>query len=727
MNYILSAAVALAASGVPVFPCRRDKSPACRGGFTAATTDPAEVRKLFSVSSAELIGVPTGKVSGIDAIDVDPRHGGNVWYDLHWDKLFTRIHNTRSGGQHVLFRHANGVGCSTSRVAPGIDVRGDGGYICWWPAAGFPLALEVHLDALSEWPAWALSEALGKAAPRVSSPDLAGNLADVASAMRAIPNRGPSNWDHWNTVGLALFAATKGSDDGHELWHEWSERHEYYDSDATDARWDHFCTSPPNKIGAGSIYHWASQADPSWHRPSAAPTGGKEFGPLAPLPERAFQRGNRHFPLNQDGAALAFVAEHGSRLRYCHQFGCWLKWTGAIWQRDQSDLAFEWARELSREMADDSVRKEFAKVSHASAVERFARSDRDMVVDADDLDRDPMLLGTPGGTVDLRTGTLLPARPNDLITQAVAVAPAESACCPTWLRFLHEATGGDADLVGFLQRFGGYTLTGDTREHALMFIHGDGGNGKSVWLNTLAGIMGSYAKTAALDALTATKSERHPTDVAMLHGARLVSASETEEGRSWAEAKVKALTGGDPITARFMRQDFFTFKPRFKLIVIGNHQPALDNPDAASKRRFNIVPFVHKPDTPDKQLEDRLRREWPGILRWLITGCLAWQQDGLRPPQVVTDATAKYFTEQDRVGQWIDQFCDLGGRGLNAPSSELFSSWSFYAHSVGEKPNTSKWLVDALRRHGCEIGKIKGVRSVEGIRLRPVNSTGGLS
>lgn len=293
---------------------------------------------------------------------------------------------------------------------------------------------------------------------------------------------------------------------------------------------------------------------PTWQRPSAAPTGGVEFDPLTPLlPESAFQRGNQHFALNQDGAALAFVAEYSNSLHYCHQFGCWLKWTGSIWERDHTDLAFEWARKLSRDMADDSVRREFSKVAHASAVERFARSDRDMVVEADDLDRDAFMLGTPDGTVDLRTGDLLPARPDDLITQSAAVAPAETADCPTWLRFLNEATGGDDALVGFLQRFGGYTLTGDTREHALLFVHGAGGNGKSVWLNTLTGIMGAYAKTAAMDTLTASKSERHPTDMAMLHGARLVLASETEE---WAESKIKALTGGDPVTARFMREDF---------------------------------------------------------------------------------------------------------------------------------------------------------------------------
>jgi putative DNA primase/helicase len=180
-------------------------------------------------------------------------------------------------------------------------------------------------------------------------------------------------------------------------------------------------------------------------------------------------------------------------------------------------------------------------------------------------------------------------------------------------------------------------------------------------------------------------------------------------------------SGHGPVHARRL----FTYTPKFKLVVIGNHQPALDNPDDATKRRFNIVPFVHKPETPDRQLETKLRTEWPGILRWLIDGCLSWQCGGMVRPQVVTDATAKYFSEQDRVAQWIEEFCELGGRAFNAPSSQIFSSWSCYAHSVGEKPNTSKWLTDALRRHRCEVGKVKGVRSIEGIRFKPGQAAGG--
>ena len=151
----------------------------------------------------------------------------------------------------------------------------------------------------------------------------------------------------------------------------------------------------------------------------------------------------------------------------------------------------------------------------------------------------------------------------------------------------------------------------------------------------------------------------------MLRGARLVSATETEEGRAWAESRIKQLTGGDPISARFMRQDFFTYVPTFKLVFIGNHKPALRNVDDAARRRFNIVPFLHKPPTPDQHLEQKLRAEWPAILRWMIDGCLAWQRDGLVRPAIVAAATEEYFSEQDILRQWVEECCEIGRRNLS--------------------------------------------------------------
>ena len=251
------------------------------------------------------------------------------------------------------------------------------------------------------------------------------------------------------------------------------------------------------------------------------------------------------------------------------------------------------------------------------------------------------------------------------------------------------------------------------------FEDGGGGNGKSVFQNTIAGILNDYAATAAMDTFTASNSDRHPTDLAMLRGARMVTASETEVGRSWAEARIKQMTGGDPITAHFMRRDNFTYQPQFKLLLIGNHQPSLRNVDDAVQRRFNIVPFIHKPVAPDRDLEAKLRAEWPGILRWMIEGCLMWQKSGLVRPQVVLDATEEYFAEQDSVRQWIEDKCDTGKGTLSDTSANLFRSWSAWANANGEKPGSNKWFSSILEKQGFKKQRGNKGRRFMGIEAKP--------
>jgi putative DNA primase/helicase len=412
----------------------------------------------------------------------------------------------------------------------------------------------------------------------------------------------------------------------------------------------------------------------------------------------------------EDSVALDFAREHSGAFKYDHTRGRWLIWRGTSWRPDETGEVFERVRLHTRTLApeaDSKRRRSLERRAFIAAVENLARTDRVFATTADQFDRDPFLLGTPGGTVSLTTGDLRPARPADAITRETAVAPAETADCPAWLSFLDEATAGDGELIRFLQQWAGYCLTGTTREHALLFIYGPGGNGKSVLLEGLSHALGDYAVTAPMDALTASIGDRHPTDLAMLQGARLVSASETEEGRAWAESRIKQLTGGDTITARFMKQDFFSYVPQFKLTVVGNHKPALRNVDEAARRRFNIVPFTVKPARPDPELPARLRAEAPGILRWAIDGCLDWQAHGLVRPRVVREATAEYFEAQDLVSQWLEECCRVepGNEYLTATPTELFSSWSQFATAAGERPGTQKALADALNKRGLTNGR----------------------
>ena len=443
---------------------------------------------------------------------------------------------------------------------------------------------------------------------------------------------------------------------------------------------------------------------------------------IAELRPRNERRSNEI--VTEDSAAQRFAVLYADRLRFCHDAGAWFEWNGAIWRQNRTGLAFQWARELARTLAaeePDRVRYVSSKTSFAGGVERFARGEREIAVTSDNWDCSPYLLGTPAGTIDLRTGHLGQANPRDGITKSTAVAPSITTSCPLWLRFLDETTGNDLGLIRFLQQFLGYSLTGDVKEHALLFGYGPGGNGKSVLLNTAACIMADYATTAAMDTFAASSGDKHPTELAMLRGSRLVTASETEEGRAWAEARIKQITGGDRITARFMRRDFFTFSPTFKLFIVGNHKPVLRNVDDAARRRFCIVPFTRKPERPDRDLEAKLKDEWPGILRWMIDGCLDWQRNGLVRPQCVLDATAEYFGAQDVVGQFLDEECDCepGNTWKTATTGELFTAWTAYAKAAGEVPGTQRSFSDILQRRGFERMRVNKGRVYRGIRLKP--------
>jgi putative DNA primase/helicase len=432
--------------------------------------------------------------------------------------------------------------------------------------------------------------------------------------------------------------------------------------------------------------------------------------------------------------ALRFAERHADRLRYVAAWRKWIIWDGTCWRFDDTLHAFDLVRRACREVANEcgkpKIAVAIASAKTVAAVERLAKSDRRIAATTDQWDADPWLLNTPGGVIDLHNGDMRPQRSGDYMTKVTGVAPDRGCSIATWLRFLDRATGGDSALVAFLQRIAGYSLTGSTQEHALFFLYGTGANGKSTFLNALTGCLGDYQRTSAIETFTATTSDRHPTDLAGLRGARLVTAVETEEGRRWAESKIKSLTGGDPISARFMRQDFFEFTPAFKLVIAGNHRPGLRSVDEAIRRRFQLVPFtVTIPlEERDQTLPERLKAEWPGILAWAIDGCLAWQAGGLASPDAVQTATAAYVEAEDALAAWIE---DAGERDVNAweASAVLFRSWKQWAERVGEYVGSLRKFSQRLEERGDSVGMRKGrdavgQRGFYGLRISRADSTG---
>lgn len=236
-------------------------------------------------------------------------------------------------------------------------------------------------------------------------------------------------------------------------------------------------------------------------------------------------------------------------------------------------------------------------------------------------------------------------------------------------------------------------------------------------MNTLSKLMGDYCRIVPMETFTASNSDRHPTDIAMLHGARMACAVETEEGRAWAETRIKTLTGGDKVSARFMRQDFFEFTPQFKLMLIGNHKPILRDVGESTRRRFNMVELNYQPLVKDLELESKLKKEWPEILRWMIDGCLKWQKNGLQRPGVVRNATEQYFTEQDVVSRWIGDECETG-KNLSETFPRLFASWQEHATINGDQVGNSKWFSSQLERLGCT--KIKDAFGIRGRGFRGI-------
>ena len=323
-------------------------------------------------------------------------------------------------------------------------------------------------------------------------------------------------------------------------------------------------------------------------------------------------------------------------------------------------------------------------------------------------------------TVDLRTGQTYAPQREDYCTKAAPCEPGGE--CPQWWEFLERVTDGNCELESYLQRVVGYCLTGLTSEHVLFFLYGTGANGKTVFINTVAGMMGDYAITAPMQMFLASPVERHPTELAMLRGARLVVASETEDGRRWSEAKIKALTGGDRIAARFMRQDFFEFTPQFKLMIAGNHKPSLRSVDEAIRRRIHLIPFTVTipPQQRDHQLSDKLRAEWPGILSWAIEGCLEWQQTGLAPPQIVRAATDDYLAEEDALKLWLEDCAETAAEWAFERKANLFASWKAWAERAGEFVGTQKRLSQSLEGRGFEAAREPGTgqRGFAGIRLK---------
>jgi putative DNA primase/helicase len=405
-----------------------------------------------------------------------------------------------------------------------------------------------------------------------------------------------------------------------------------------------------------------------------------------------------NFHLTELGNAERIVYYHGENLRFCNELE-WLIWNGKQWQEDTKrsieSIAAKSLRKLYAESAaeQDPYRKkqlkDWAKKCEKRSIRINSISDvKPMVsVRKKDFDSHKYLFNCENGVINLKTGELKSHERDLLLTKISPIAYNKNAKCPNWIAFLESiflTVEGkpDYEIIEFLQRAIGYSLTGVTKEQVMFFLFGNGRNGKSTFINTIQDLLGDYGRQTNSDTFLKKKNDSGiNNDVARLDGARFVSAVESEEGQQLSEALVKQITGGEKMSARFLRQEYFEFTPEFKVFFTTNHKPIVKGSDEGIWRRIKLIPFtVTIPkDKIDYDLPDKLAKEMPGILNWAVDGCLKWQAEGLGEAKAVMQATEDYRQDMDILGPFIDENCAVYSTARIEAKTiyENYTKWCF--------------------------------------------------
>ena len=552
---------------------------------------------------------------------------------------------------------------------------------------------------------------------------IAPSIANVVAAVGLIPNTNEHfpDRDDYIRMGYAIKAACGPDNEAEafEIFSDWANRWEDGVNSLDTIEADFGRMHPPYELGwewiadKAAKFGYKKQVDEF----EAIDYADDDFGLVATPGET---------PVEYSDIALAqrVARLHVSDIRYVVGGMGWVAWDGHKWAKDKANRHMTLVRKVcAQASAEALVRIEGAKGERIAQrvasynvianVAKLAAVEPTMQVTVEQLDADIYHLNTKSGMVDLKTGVLLPHDRSRMATKCTAVEVDFSKPAPQWQAFLNEACNGDAELIGYLQRLAGYSATGSTKEHVLAFAHGSGGNGKGTFLGAIGSVLGDYATVASADVFLASSNQRHPTELASLMGARLVHAQEIDPSRKWDEAKVKSLTGGDKISARFMRQDLFEFSPQFTLIIAGNTKPEITNVDDAMRRRMHLIPFETKPAKKDVDLPDKLKEEYPAILAWVIEGAKMWLERGLDAPKVVVDATEEYLAGEDALARWVAERCVYGPDNEMATGDAFddFRTWCKDNNEVKGKDWSQRKFISEMRTHGYEPTKDRATRT----------------
>jgi putative DNA primase/helicase len=431
----------------------------------------------------------------------------------------------------------------------------------------------------------------------------------------------------------------------------------------------------------------------------------------------AMQRAQAEFAFTDLGNAERFAASYAGQLRYCSDWRKWLVWDEKHWRFDNTGEADRKAAGVVREilrlsalLPDETEQKAMAgfarrceSAARLGSLLSLAQSQAQLAATADGFDSDPWLFNVANCMIDLKTNQVMPHDPARLVTKLSPVVYDPAAACPNWDAFLTRVMADRPELIRYLQKAVGYSLTGETGEQCLFLLYGQGANGKSTFLSTIMGILNNYARQLPMDALLARTNRQIPNDIAALRGARFASAVEADDGSRMAESLVKQMTGQDKMTARFMRGEWFEFEAQFKLWLATNHKPVIRGCDEAIWRRMRLIPFtVTIPAAErDPHLGEKLRQEWPGILNWALEGCRLWREEGLTPSQDVLAATEEYRGEMDILGDFVAQCCVQNPLGA-AVVSDTYRAYETWCLDTAELPVKKRTFVNRLRERGLK-------------------------
>jgi len=696
MGDMIEAALSYIDQGFKVFPVKPDKKPLTTHGLKDATKTKAGVREFWTRWPDAGIALVTDNLL---VLDFDAKNGGleskSAIEARHGLLPRTRAHRTGGGGEHWIYRNTNGASVrNTVSFAgyPGVDLRANGGYIVVPPSLHesgkrYEIIDNSEIAPATDW------------------------LIDLATTKRKRFQQNSSKSDlipdgerNSRITSLAGSMRRRGM------------AQEAIEKALLDVNWRQ-CSPPLLDDEVLRIAQSVSRYEPE---PSTGQTN-----PQTPV---------SGFNLTDLGNAERLVSRYGAVLRYCYERKRWLVWNGKVWEWDAGNKVAALAKLAVRNIyheagdePDEKKRKDIA--SHASKSEsdprltgmiNLAQSESGIPIKITDLDANHWLFNCLNGTIDLRSGKLLPHRKEDLITVLVPITFDPGARCDLWMRFLDRVTGGNIELVSYLQRVVGYSLTGDTRSQTMFFLYGLGSNGKSTFITTIRKLTGGYGTKANTSLFMAKdRNSGGPSeDLANLQGKRFVMASEIEDGRRLAVVLIKEMTGGEAIRADRKYEHEIEFQPVHKIWLVGNHKPIITDTTLSIWRRVKLIPFTvtipNKEMDPD--LPAKLESELLGILAWAVKGCLEWQKYGLAEPKAVTNATSDYRHEQDVLGDFIEDCCLLLPTAA-VSKHELKIAYETWCNNAGSQPASQKTFRARLIERGITEGKSGGTRYWKGIAL----------